>query len=131
MAEGWPSTRAYVVGSILNWLFFLAGLALLVWAQLGGFLTPWLGWPVALVITASVLGQFIVAYRSIAAMDEYWRGLTFKCGIVAAGVAISICVLWGFANQFLGVPAYPLWIVYPLFWGLFGIVSIFIRTSRA
>lgn len=131
MAEGWPSTRAYVIGSILNWLLFLAGLILLLVAQRGGFLTPWLGWPVVLVIAGSVLGQFIVAYRSIAAQDEYWRALIFKLGIAAAGVTISVAVLWGFADQFLGVPAFPMWIVYPLFWGVFGILSPLIRTSRA
>lgn len=130
MGEGWPSTRAYVVGSILNWLLFLAGLALLLVAQHGGFLTPWLGWPVVVLIAGSVLGQFAVAYRSIAAMDEYWRALTFKQGIAAAGVTISIAVLWGFADQFLAVSAFPMWIVYPLFWGVFGALTPFIKTSR-
>ena len=131
MAENWPSTRLYVVGSILNWLLFLAGLAFLVWAKLAGFLTPWLGWPVVILIAASVLGQFVVAYRSIAAMDEFMRALTFKLGIAAAGVTISIAVLWGVASQFLDVPSYPMWVVYPLFWAVFGMLSPFVRTSRA
>ena len=131
MAEGWPSTRLYVVGSILNWLLFLAALALLVWAQKAGFLTPWLGWPVVVLIAGSVLGQFAVAYRSIARMDEYWRALTFKQGIAAAGVTISVAVLWGLADQFLAVPAFSMWVVYPLFWGVFGALTPFIRTTRA
>lgn len=131
MSGDWPPAKSYVIGSILNWLLFLAGVALLVAAQRGGFLTPWLGWPVVLLIAGSVLGQFVVAYRSIARQDEFVRAITFKQGITAAGITICLAVFWGMAEQFLGMPSVPMWFAYPVFWGVFGMVTPFIRSSRA
>jgi len=131
MGEDWPSSRRYVIGTVLNWAMFLGVVTLLWWGDVAGNLPEAVQWLLVLLLTASVVAQFVVAYRSVAAEDEFVRALTFKCGIAAAGVTISAAVLWGLAEQFLDAPAVPMWLVYPFFWGAFGMVSPFIRSSRA
>jgi hypothetical protein len=129
MEIGWPKSRLYVIASSLNWLFFLSGVAFLTWG--GAELPPFATWAVIIVIAAATAAQFFVAYRLVAVQDEFVRGITIKCGIAAAGVTITVAVLWGLAQQFLLVPQVPMWLVYPLFWGAFGLVTPFIRSSRA
>ena len=37
---------------------------------------------------------------------------------------------WGFGESYARAPHAPGWLIYPLFWGVFGVVSPFIRTSH-
>jgi hypothetical protein len=125
----WPSSRGYAVGAVLNWLFFLGTVALLTWGH--DRFPPWLQAALVGLLTLSVAAQFLVAYRSVAREDEFVRALTFKCGIAAIGVTLTVAVAWGLGQQFLNFPVVPMWVVYPFFWGAFGLVSPFIRSSRA
>jgi len=127
MSVEWPRSRTYVILTSLNWLLFLAAVSLLSWGDVPAVAVL----PVILFVTLTVIGQFLAAYRLVAAQDEFVRALNFKCGIAAAGVTISTAVLWGLAEQFLAAPEVPMWLVYPFFWGAFGMVSPFIRSSRA
>lgn len=131
MEPSWPQSRSYVIFSSLNWLLFLAAIFFLTW----GTAERWLGeaaiWAIAVVAALSVVGQFTAAYRLVSTQDEFVRGITAKRVIAAAGLTIAAAVLWGIAQQFLQVPKVPAWVVYPLFWGAFGMVTPFIRTSRA
>lgn len=131
MDDGWPRSRRYVIWSSANWLMFLASVAFLTWGTTKAALPPYLVWAIVLALAATVAAQFAAAYRLVATQDEFIRGITAKRGIAAAGVTISIAVLWGLAEQFLEVPDVPMWTVYPFFWGAFGIVTPFIRSSRA
>jgi hypothetical protein len=130
MDDGWPASRSYVLVSLALWAFFLLSIAAMAWAREEGGVPPAALWGLALVHAASVAGQFALAYRLIARQDEYIRGITAKRMLAAIGVTITLAVLSGVAGQFLGAPRVPLWLVYPLFWGAFGIVTPFIRTSR-
>jgi MFS family permease len=129
MDDRWPRSRAYVLGSLLNWAFFLAAVCLLSWGSRQG-LSPLLLWAVALLLALSVAAQFAAAYRLVAAQDEYLRAITAKRIIAAAGLTLSVAVLAGAAGQFLGAPSMPMWVLYPFFWGAFGIVTPLVRTSR-
>jgi hypothetical protein len=130
MDDGWPSSRPYLVGSLANWALFLATLVLLAWASGPGGWPPAALWAVATLLTASVAAQFLAAYRLVARQDEYIRGITAKRVIAAAGLTITLAVLWGVAEQFLGVPDMPIWLIYPFFWGAFGMVTPFVRDSK-
>ena len=130
MDADWPKSRTYVILSSLNWLMFIAAVAFLTWGSGRGWLPEWAIWAIAITAAASVVGQFAAAYRLVSAQDEFVRGITAKRVIAAAGVTITAAVLWGLVQQFLDVRTVPLWVVYPLFWGAFGIVTPFIRTSR-
>jgi hypothetical protein len=126
----WPASRTYVVWSSANWLMFLAAVAFLTWSERSRLLPDYAVWALVLFVSGTVAAQFLAAYRLVAGQDEYVRGITAKRGIAAGGVTIAAAVLWGLAAQFLGVPEAPMWVVYPLFWGAFGIVTPFIRTSQ-
>lgn len=131
MNDGWPKSRRYVIWSSANWILFLAAVALLTWGTSDARLPDHAVWAIVLVVAGTVGAQFFAAYRLVAAQDEFIRGITAKRGIAAGGVTITAAVLWGLAQQFLPVPHVPMWVVYPLFWGTFGIVTPFIRSSHA
>jgi|GEM_PF-899173 len=134
MDDGSPFSARYVIWSSLNWVMFIAAVAFLTWGGSGGDgsgggLADGIVWAIILFVAATVAAQFYAAYRLVAVQDEYIRGLSAKRGIAAAGVTISAAVLWGLAQQFLPVPSVPMWVVYPLFWGAFGMVTPLIRSS--
>jgi len=130
MDVGWPASRTYVVGSLAAWTLFLLAIYVLAWGSEAGRLSPAALWTIAAAITASVAVQFVAAYRLIARQDEYVRGITAKRIIAAAGLTVTLAVFWGIADQFLGAPRLPVWILYPFFWGALGMVTPFIRDSR-
>jgi hypothetical protein len=130
MDDSWPSSRPYVLGSLAMWGLFLVTIFLLSWASGPGRWPLAALWSVALLHAASVAGQFFAAYRLIARQDEYIRGITAKRMIAASGLTITLAVLFGVARQFLGAPDMPIWLIYPLFWGAFGIVTPLIRDTR-
>ncbi len=126
MDAAWPRSPLYIILSSLNWLAFIATVALLTWVAL-----PFEVVVAAIVMVgASVVGQFAAAYRLVAAQDEFVRGITAKRVIAAAGLTIAVAVVWGLSEQFLGARDLPMWVIYPLFWGAFGIVTPFIRDTR-
>jgi len=131
MDDGWPRSRSYVIWSSANWLAFLATVGFLTWGTAAARLPDYALWAVVLVAAGTVGAQFFAAYRLVAEQDEFIRAITAKRGIAAGGVTITMAVFWGLAQQFLAVPEVPMWVVYPLFWGAFGIVTPFIRSSRA
>ena len=127
MDDGWPRSRAYVLGSVANWVAFLAGVYLL--SRADGLAEP-VVFAVVLVLALSVAGHFFAAYRLIARQDEYIRSITAKRIIAGAGLTFTVAVFWGLAEQFLGARDVPMWVAYPFFWGAFGMVTPLIRDTR-
>jgi hypothetical protein len=130
MDDGWPSSRPYVIGSLAMWGLFLLTIALMNWGSSGGRLPFSVLAVIAGLLALSVAGQFVAAYRLIAKQDEYIRALTAKRMIAAAGVTVTAAVLAGVSQQFLGLPQLPMWLVYPFFWGAFGMVTPFISDTK-
>ena len=130
MDDGWPSSRPYVIGSAANWAMFLLALWLLSWGSVAGRLPEPALWAIVLLLTASVAAQFVFAYRLVARQDEFIRAINIKRIVAATGLTITVAVLAGLSEQFLGMPTVPMWVAYPLFWGLFGVVTPFIRDTR-
>jgi len=130
MDVDWPVSRTYVAGSVAAWGLFLLAIYVLAWGSEAGRLPAGVLWTIAVAVAASVAVQFVAAYRLIARQDEYIRGITAKRIIAAAGLSITVAVFWGIADQFLGAPQLPVWILYPFFWGALGMVTPFIRDSR-
>ena len=131
MDAEWPRSPAYALWSSLNWLLFLAAVAFLTWGTSRALLPHPALWAVVLVLTASVAAQFVGAYRLIANQDEFVRGITAKRIIAAAGLTLTVAVFWGLGQQFLRLPELPMWLLYPFFWGAFGIVTPFVRDTHA
>ena len=88
-------------------------------------------WALALAVAAPVAGQIWATLMLMRDSDEYVRALTAKRFIVAAGVAMALFSAWGFGESYAEAPHVPGWMIYPLFWAAFGVVSPFVRTTRA
>ena len=130
MEDGWPRSWPYTIGTIANWAIFLFAVWLLGWGSGGGRLPQLALWAIVLALAALVAIQFVAAYRLIARQDEYVRAITVKRIVAATGLTLTAAVPCGLAQQFLATPMVPMWVVYPLFWGLFGAVTPFIRDTR-
>ena len=87
-------------------------------------------WVLAAAVSAPVIGQSWATLALMRESDEFVRGLTAKHFILAAGLAMAVAVFWGFGETFAGAPHIPAWLIYPLFWALYGVSSPFIRSSR-
>ena len=129
MNPTWPADWRYVLGAIGAWVLFLASVV-------GVAIGKSAGWPMAglmilaLIPAITVALQFWAAYRLIAAQDEFVRALTVKRMAAAAGLSITLATAWS-VTELAGLPHLPAWLIYPLFWGLFGLVTPMIRDARA
>lgn len=87
-------------------------------------------WALALVVAAPVAGQLWATLALMHDSDEFVRAITAKRFILASGVAMALFSGWGFLESYAGAPHVPGWMIYPLFWGAFGVVAPFVRTTR-
>ena len=85
----------------------------------------------AAAVAAPVAGQIWATLALMRDSDEFVRGLTAKRFIIAAGLAMALFTAWGFGETYADAPHVPGWMIYPLFWAMFGVVSPFVRTSHA
>ena len=67
--------------------------------------------------------------RHIELVDEYVRALLTKRFIYATGLTLFTCTAYGFLESNAGLRHFSLYLVYPLFWMMFGLVSIVLRKS--
>jgi hypothetical protein len=88
------------------------------------------GMLLGLAVAAPIAGQIWATLAFMNEADEFMRTLTAKRFIVAAGLAFALFSGWGFMESYGGAPHAPGWMVYALFWGLYGLVTPVIRTSR-
>ena len=125
----WPASLGYRVTAVTLWVLFLAAIYALALARVWG-LPSWAIPALTAVPAATVVLQFVLAYRLIAAQDEFSRAVTAKRVLVAAGLTIAATVGVSVAEQFAGAPQVPMWLDYPLFWSIFVLVTPVIRDSR-
>ena len=88
------------------------------------------GWIVAVVVSAPIIGQIWSTLELMRESDEFVRAVTARQFILASGLAMAGATLWGFGETFAGAPHIPAWMVYPLFWGAFGCVAPFVKSSN-
>ena len=74
-------------------------------------------------------GAIWVFLKYIDAVDEYVRGVLIRRFVIATGLTLFICTAWGFVEENAGAHHFSLYLVYPLFWGLFGITSLLLRKA--
>jgi len=122
--------RKYVIRTMA----FMSGYAAVnVGAIFGAFddiRNPVAAWGLALAVAAPVAGQIWATLSLMRDSDEFVRGVTAKQFILAAGVAMALFSAWGFGESYADAPHAPGWLIYPLFWAVFCVVSPFIRTSN-
>ena len=91
---------------------------------------PAAAWVLALAVAAPVAGQLWALLALMRDSDEFVRAVEAKRFILAAGTAIALFSAWGFGESYANAPHAPGWLVFPLFWAIYGAVSPFVRTSR-
>ncbi|MCA3699478.1 MAG: hypothetical protein IOB84_06765 [Brevundimonas sp.] len=113
---------------------FMAAYVLLMVAIMGGafddIASPAAKWALAAAASAPIVGQIWATLSLMAEADEFVRVVTAKQFIAATGLTMALATFWGFAETFADAPHLSSWLIYPVFWGCFGVVSPFIRTSR-
>ncbi len=125
---GWPWNRGYAFAAITPWLIFLAAICVVQW----GMEQRWPTWTLRILSALPAISVAItcrLAWRLIAAQDEFLRALTVKRMIAAAGTTITLVILCSVAAAVHLLPYFPAWIIWPLFWGLFGVMAPLIRTT--
>ncbi|HTN41575.1 MAG TPA: hypothetical protein VLZ84_10515, partial [Asticcacaulis sp.] len=77
------------------------------------------------VLPALPIGGTILTFLDyIERVDEYLRAILVRRFIIATGLTLFICTAWGFLENNAGAHQVSLYLVYPLFWGLFGATSL-------
>ena len=128
MNPPWPGGWRYTLGAIGAWLLFLAALVGVVYGREAGWPQGLLG-ALACLPAVIALAQFVVAYRLVAKEDEFVRGLFAKRMLTAGALVIVLAIAWSGAEM-MGAPHLGAWLIYPLFWGLFGLVTPFVKGSN-
>lgn len=90
----------------------------------------WTAWLLAVAVALPVIGQIWATLAYLNEADEFVRAVMTKTFVAATGVAFAVFCVWGFAESYADAPHAPGWLIYPLFWAAFGVVSPFVRTSR-
>lgn len=90
----------------------------------------WTAWLLAIAVALPVIGQIWATLIYLNEADEFVRAVMTKTFVAATGVAFAVFCVWGFAESYADAPHAPGWLIYPLFWAAFGVVSPFVRTSR-
>lgn len=68
-------------------------------------------------------GSIWVFLRSLEKMDEYLRAVMSGRFITTTGILLFVCTAWGFLENNAGAHEFSLYLVYPVFWAIFGIVG--------
>lgn len=74
-------------------------------------------------------GAIWVFLKYIEAVDEYVRGVLIRRFVIATGLTLFVCTAWGFVEANAGAHHFSLYLVYPLFWMMFGLASAFLRKA--
>lgn len=131
LGNGTPAGRRYV----LRTMAFMVPYVAICVAAMGGVFDELIGkpaaWLLALAVSAPVVGQIWATLSLMRESDEFVRALIARIFILATGLAFAIASVWGFGESFAGAPHLPAWLIYPLFWGCFGLVSPFVRSTNA
>ena len=125
-----PALKSYIQRTI----GFMAAYVAMNMAAIAGLLDN-LSQPVtiglALTISASLAGQIWATLMLMRDSDEYVRSLYARRFIIAAGLAMAIFSGWGFCEVYANAPHISGFMIYPLFWALFGLVCAFVKTTHA
>ena len=129
--QGTPAGRKYM---IRTWAFMVPYMviciSMMVTDAFDDIIGKPAGWVLAAAVSAPIIGQLWATLSLMRDSDEFVRAVTAKQFIVAAGLAMALATFWGFAETFANAPHLPGWLIYAVFWMLYGMVAPFIKTSN-
>lgn len=109
---------------------YVVTLFAVVYAVRDGALSGPLLWLLAVLPALPLLRVIQVVGRHILDLDEYLRALNVRRMLAALGVTLGLCTVWGFLEAFAGAPRLQLYLVFPIFCGLYGFSCFFIRRAQ-
>ena len=125
-----PAHRRYVIRTMAFMIPYVAVNIAAIFGVFDAFYGKPAAWILAFVVAAPMVGQIWATLSLIRDSDEFVRALTAKQFIIASGLAMAVASIWGFGESYANAYHLPAWLIYPLFWFFFGVISPFIRTSR-
>ena len=126
-----PAGRRYVLRTFAFMVPYVAiCVAMMTTDAFDGVMGRSAGWVLAAAVAAPVIGQIWATLSLMRESDEFVRMVTAKQFIIASGLAMAAATFWGFGETFAGAPHAEGWMIYPLFWAVFGCVAPFIRSSN-
>ena len=126
-----PAGRRYVMRTFGFMAAYVAiCVAMMTTGLFDGVIGQPVGWVLAAAVAAPVVGQIWATLALMRESDEFVRMVTAKQFIIASGLAMAAATFWGFGESFAGAPHMQTWLIVPVFWALYGVVSPFIRSSR-
>jgi hypothetical protein len=120
----------YTIGIIVWMTLYVAALFLSILVIKSQAPTGPLLYALAVLPALPVGGTIWVFLRYIDKVDEYVRAVVTKRFILATGLTLFVCTAWGFLENNAGAHEFSLYLVYPLWWGLFGLSSVFYRNAQ-
>ena len=125
-----PAHKRYVIRTNM----FMAGYVAVNVAAITGAFDEIIGTSAGVVlglcVAVPITGQLWATMSLMNESDEFVRALTAKRFIIASGLSMALFSAWGFGESYADAPHAPGWLIYPLFWAVFCVVSPFIRTSN-
>ncbi|WIY70071.1 hypothetical protein KB221_03375 [Aquidulcibacter paucihalophilus] len=133
LAFGKSTSSAHKRYAIRTIAFMSGYVAVNVAAIFGAFddiTSPAAAWGLALTVSAPVIGQIWATLSLMRESDEFVRAVVAKQFILASGLAMAVASVWGFGESYAAAPHIPAWMIYPLFWGCFGLIAPFVKSSN-
>jgi hypothetical protein len=133
LALGKSTSSAHKRYAVRTIAFMSGYVAVNVAAIFGAFddiTSPVAAWGLALTVSAPVIGQIWATLSLMRESDEFVRAVVAKQFILASGLAMAVASVWGFGESYAAAPHIPAWMIYPLFWGCFGLIAPFVKSSN-
>jgi len=133
LAFGKSTSSAHKRYAIRTIAFMSGYVAVNVAAIFGAFddiTSPVAAWGLVLTVSAPVIGQIWATLSLMRESDEFVRAVVAKQFILASGLAMAVASVWGFGESYAAAPHIPAWMIYPLFWGCFGLIAPFVKSSN-
>jgi hypothetical protein len=133
LAFGKSTSSAHKRYAVRTIAFMSGYVAVNVAAIFGAFddiTSPVAAWGLALTVSAPVIGQIWATLSLMRESDEFVRAVVAKQFILASGLAMAVASVWGFGESYAAAPHIPAWMIYPLFWGCFGLIAPFVKSSN-
>ncbi|WP_309629928.1 hypothetical protein [Brevundimonas sp.] len=129
-SQGTEADRKYVIRTMAFTIPYVAVNMAAIFGAFDEIIGKPAAWGLAAAVAAPVVGWIWSILILMRDSDEFMRAVLAKRFIVSAGAAMAIASFWGFAESYANAPHLPNWLIFPLFWACFGIVTPFIRTSH-
>ncbi|WP_419255021.1 hypothetical protein ACN2C6_06095 [Caulobacter sp. ErkDOM-YI] len=120
--------RRYIARFIPAMLAYVVVLSGALWAISTLEPTGPLLWVLAIAPALPVIAVIaIMGLYLIEETDEFIRSVLVQSMLWGVGITLSACTAWGFLENADVVPHIPLYLVFPLFCGSFGLAQPFVR----